>query len=472
MHSNAKKEGFLGDKITKHLLLYNRIVELGNRFYKRFGKILRSKTINKYLQMKKHDPSWDYILEGLNAWAVQQTVKQRDEAFDRYFKYLRKKKKNPNTSPKESPPKKHKVHGEGSYKLTKGCGWRLLEDGIETGRLWNNFGKPKDVHKYRFFGNRQIEGKVKNIVIKRDHYGDFWCSITTDHTIRKPLPKTGKIGGFDYSQEHFFVGDDGRFWELPESLEPLYAKLGSESQKLNRAQKGSGNWKRLKSQVSRIHRKIKNKRREMHYALAWKMCREYDVMCFEDIDFAEMRAKGRKIDGHWVSKKQRRRMQTLSPKEFLVILQEVARKTGKEVFFADRYFASSQLCSNCGHENKALKNLKVREWTCLSCGMHHDRDINAAKNLVLEYKKKAGGASSVATPTDTATARETYWERIRKSASVKRAAGAGEKSPCPQSHQVANADKADGAVEVCQELYTDACIVEEWDNPKRTKTKG
>ena len=80
LHAKAKKEGYLDRQITKHVLLYNRIIELGDRFYKRYKKILRSKTINTYLIMKKKDPSWAHILEGLNAWAVQNTVRRRDDA--------------------------------------------------------------------------------------------------------------------------------------------------------------------------------------------------------------------------------------------------------------------------------------------------------------------------------------------------------------------------------------------------------
>lgn len=460
LHSKAKNEGFLGDKITKHLLLYNRLVDLGNRFYKRYKKILRSKTINKYLQMKKHDPSWDYILKGLNAWAVQQTVRQRDEAFDRYFKYLREKKTNPNVKPKESPPDKHRVHGEGSFKLAKGCGWKLVDGGVQVGRLWNNFGVPKDVHTYRFFGIREIQGTIKNAVFKRDRCGDYWCIVTTDHTAFRQLAPTGKIGGFDYSQEHFFVSDDGRTWDIPAALEKSLDEIRRVSAKMRKAKEGSHNRERWRKRLANLFRKVKNQRKEIHYALAWRMCKEYDVLCFERNDFADMHLSKRVVDGHRVSRKQRRRLQALAPASFITILKEVVKKAGRTLFFANQHFASSQICSNCGHVNKAVKKLRVRKWTCLKCGTKHDRDINAAKNLVKEFERTAGGASSVATQEGTEPAKETYWNRIRKSALVKRAAGAGEESTCPQSHQVQSTDKVDGTVEKCPELYTDADTVQ------------
>lgn len=459
LHSKAKKDGFLGNKITCHLMLYNRIVDLGERFYKRYHKILRSKTLNKYIVMKKHDPSWAYILDGLNAWAIQNTIRRRDEAFDKFFAYLKKKKKNPNVLPKESPPQKHRIHGEGSYKLAKGHGWRLIDGGIATGQMWNNYGRAKDIHTYKFFGKRKIEGNIKNAVIKRDAYGDFWCSITTTHNAYNPLPKTGKIGGFDYSQEHFFVSDDRRHWDIPIALDEKIAEIRKAGRKFRKAKEGSNNRKRYKDKFSRLYRRMAWRREAIHYELAWKMCREYDVMCFEDNDYAEMHQKGRIVDGHRVTRKQRRRVWALAPKSFFVILKEVAKKTGKTVFFANRYYASSQICSNCDFKNPKIKNQKIRRWKCPQCGAIHDRDVNAAKNLVKEYLRTVGGMPSIETKTDMRAEGSAYWARIRKSASVKRAAGLGEESPCPRKHEQREPEKAVKAVPEHPELYTDACTV-------------
>lgn len=475
LHAKAKREGYLDDKITRHLMLYNRIVELGDRFYKKYKRILRSRALTKYVQMKKKDPSWNYILEGLNAWAVQETIKRRDEGLDRFFKYLKKKKKNPKVKPKESPPQKHRIYGEGSYKLHRGNGWKLIDGGVATGYMWNMFGKKKDIHTYKFFGNRKIEGAIRNAVVKRDAYGDFWWCITTTHTVSKPLPKTGRMGGFDYSQEHFFVSDDGRFWDIPLALEDSLQELNTLNHKMHKAQVGSNNRRRWKAKRARLYRHIENKRREAHYALAYRMCREYDVMCFEGNDYLDLYDKKREVNGHRVSKKQRIRMKSLAPASFLVILKEVAKKTGKTVFVASQHFASSQICSECGYKNAALKELRVRKWECPKCGATHDRDINAARNLVKEFERTAGGASSVEAQTGAETERGSYWSRIRKSASVKRAAGAGEKSPCPRGHGAAHAEKASVAVAVCQELYTDAYTVDkekEGEKPPRSEKEG
>lgn len=456
LYASAREDGFLNDKITRHLRLYNRIVDLGERYYRRYGKILRSKTLARYICTRKNDPSWDYILSDLNAWAIQDTLKRRDICFDKFFRYLKKKQQNPLHKPKESPPKYHNIHGEGSFKLTKGNGHKITNDYLLIGRMWNSFGKKKDIRKYRYFGNRKIQGNEKNVVIKRDACGDIWWIITTDHTEIKPLPKTGKIGGFDYRQEHFFVGDDGRTWDIPYILDEEINKLSYLRRKLDRSEKGSRNRRRWRLKLARHWRTISRRREAIHYQLAWKLCREYDIMCLEGNDYADLLRKDRIVCGHKVSNKQKRRQLALSPASFLRILKEVAKKTGKIVWQADRTFASSQICSNCGYQNPILKNIKVRKWHCPKCKSIHNRDINAAKNLVKEYYRTVGGVPSIRVQTSMAQKNGSYWERIHKSAARKRSAGLREISLHPRSHNPD--DKTSGVVEN-QELYTDAYAV-------------
>ena len=457
LHAKAKKDGFLDDKITRHLRLYNRIIDIGNRFYKRYGKILRSRTLSQYIKMKKHDPSWSYMLDGLNSWSVQETIKRRDICLDRFFRYLKKKEKNPHYFPKESPPQKHYPFGEGSYKLTYGHGWKFNDGELTIGLLWNSYGHKKDFRVYKTFGKQQIKGKIKTALIRRDACGDIWCTITTDHTEHRNLPKTGEIGGFDYSKEHFYISDDGRRWDIPLILEDRLKELSHLRRKIDKSKKGSNNRLRLRKKLARKYRAITRQKEAIFYNLAYKWCSEYDVICIEDNDFADMRKKGRIVNGHRVTRKERRKLVAHSPATFIRILKEVAKKTGKTIWQANRFFASSQICSECGYVNSKLKNLRIRHWKCPKCGKVHDRDVNAAKNLKKEYMRTVGGAPSIATKTNVIPERETFWERIRKTSARKRDAGLGEQTPRPRNHvsKVGNDQKR---VTECPELYTDATV--------------
>lgn len=459
LHAKARNDGYLDDKITRYLRLYNRIVDISERFYKRYGRLLRTQTLSRYIVIKKKDPAWSFILEDLNSWAVQDTLRRRDEGLNRFFKYLKKREKNPNFRPKESPPQFHNSKGPGSYTLARGQGHKIEANTLVVGRLWNSNGREKDIREYKWFGNRQILGKEKKTTIMRDAYGDFWACITTDYNPSSPLPKTGKIGGFDFSPSRFFIGDDGRSWDIPLVLEEELEKLQYLRRRLDNAQKGSKNKKRWQKKLSSLWRHVTWRREAFHYQIAWQLCKEYDVLCFEDNDYADMRRKGRFINGRHVTKKERRHLVALSPATFIKIIKDVAKKTGKTVWLADRYFASSQKCSECGYINSSIKDPKIREWKCPKCGKVHNRDINAAKNLKQEYLRTVGGAPSIETKTDIKPARESYWERIRKSAARKRAAGLGEYSPRPRNH-ISKEKHILRSVTVCPELYTDATTVQ------------
>lgn len=121
--------------------------------------------------------------------------------------------------------------------------------------------------------------------------------------------------------------------------------------------------------LQKLHEKVANQRSDMHWKLARRFCRDYDVMVFEALDLANM------------SRKYKKSMYDFGLNAFLNILEYVAHKTGKTVMYADKWYPSSQLCSECGYQNHELKDVSIRHWICPKCGAEHDRDRNAARNL-------------------------------------------------------------------------------------------
>lgn len=129
-------------------------------------------------------------------------------------------------------------------------------------------------------------------------------------------------------------------------------------------------------ELNRFYRHIVNSREDWQWKTARSILREYDIVCLEDLNMDGMkRMWGRKVSD-------------LGFASFVNKMEYLAAKSGKEVRKVGRFFASSQTCHVCGYVNKATKGLKVREWTCPKCRTHHDRDVNAAKNILL------GGTSS------------------------------------------------------------------------------
>jgi putative transposase len=151
-------------------------------------------------------------------------------------------------------------------------------------------------------------------------------------------------------------------------------KLKRAQRKLSRMEKGSANYEKQRIIVAKINERIANIRNDWQHKMSLSLVRDFDVICAEDLSVKKMLHKNRYAkylaDAAWGA--------------FLNKLEYKAQWYGKTFIKIDRYFASSQTCSECGHKEPALKDLRVRKWICPECGAHHDRDINAAVNILNE----------------------------------------------------------------------------------------
>ena len=143
---------------------------------------------------------------------------------------------------------------------------------------------------------------------------------------------------------------------------------------LSRKTKGSCNRNKARIRVARLHEKIANQRNDNLHKLTTDLVKDYDVICIEDLN-----AKGM-MGNHHLAKS----VTDASFFEFRRQLEYKAVWYGKTVSMIDRFYPSSQLCSCCGYQNADTKELSVRHWTCPECHTNHDRDINAAKNILVE----------------------------------------------------------------------------------------
>ena len=181
-----------------------------------------------------------------------------------------------------------------------------------------------------------------------------------------------KYVGYDFGLKKFLTASDGADVESP-----LFFTLNSKAIKkacrnLSHKVKGSNNRRRAKLNLARLYKKSVNQRHDFHFKLAHRICIEYDTICIEDLNVKAMqRLYGRKIGD-------------LAFSEFVKILQYEASKFGTDIIEVNRYFASSQICHCCGEKNPEVKDLSIREWRCPKCGAYHDRDRNAAINILNE----------------------------------------------------------------------------------------
>ena len=352
--------------------VHNHFLKLENRYYRRYGKYAGRFRLQPHLTdlLKRTKQHWAWIpRDTLDAVIIRLHI-----AWKRFL----------NIKDTGKPKFKRK----GRYRSAKFQTCHKLENGRVrlSFKSWDTSSQRLKFDKrwFSFHQHRNWEGEVRYIQILRDSVGTYWLYVVTDDTTQEVLRATGESVGADnviqgmdlvYSQtksglkDAFLTLNTGEKIQSPQFLKQSLNQLRKLNKAISRKVKGSNNYWRAVYALARLHRKVAAQRRDWHWKLATDLCRKFDLIATETLNLDGMkRLWGRKVSD-------------LAFYQFVEILKYKCNKHKREFSQVGQWTATTKPCSDCGYDNKDLR-LSDRQWTCPECGSHHDRDVNAAINIL------------------------------------------------------------------------------------------
>lgn len=338
--------------------IYNKALAKWNADYEK-GTKTSKKTMNRDLTNEKKEI--DFLKE-VDSIAIQSAVIDLYNSFQMFFKKVNR-----------YPRFKKKHDSKQSYKT------KSVNNNIAI--VGNKVKLPK-LGLVRIALSRQVNGRIISATIRKNPSGKFFVSLLTEEDIQ-PMEKTNKSIGIDLGLTHFAITTDKNMQKIdnPNFIKKAEEKLKKEQKILSRryeqakrdgkALSEAKNYQKQKLKVAKLHEKVRNQRVDFLHKLSTKIVKENDFIAIEDLN----------VKGLMRNHKLAKAIVNVSWGTFRSMLEYKCNFYGKELVVIDRFYPSSQVCSNCGVID-GKKPLSIRTWTCSSCNTTHDRDINAAQNIL------------------------------------------------------------------------------------------
>lgn len=353
IYPNKTQEELLAKTFGCCRFVYNRTLACRKEKYEKEKKSMSRTDCNNYCNRElKAEHEW---LREVDKFALTNAIYNMDSAYQKFFK-----------EHAGYPKFKSKHDGHKSY-TTNFTNGNISVD-FESGKI-----KLPKLKQLRAKLHRKFTGQIKSATVSQVPSGKYFVSLLVE-TEHVPLPNTEGWVGLDLGINDICITSDGRKYGNLKTLREQERKLAKLQRKLAHKEKRGNNYKKTKKQIALCHEKIANTRKDYLHKLSHEIISENQVIISENLRIKNM------VKNHHLAKY----ISDVSWYELTRQLEYKAEWNKRKYIKIDTFYASSQLCSACGYQNADTKDLSVRKWICPGCGAEHDRDINAAKNILAE----------------------------------------------------------------------------------------
>lgn len=338
--------------------VYNKTLVYRKELYERKNESMSKIDCNNYVnRVLKKEYEW---LKNVDKFALTNSVYNMDSAYQKFFK---EHAGYPNFKSKRNHKKSYSTNN-GNFDRKH----QIIEISFEKNKI-----KLPKLKWVKAKLHREFVGKIKSATISQVPSGKYFVSILVE-TEHVPMESTGCMIGIDLGIKDLLITSDGEKFDNIRITKKYENKLAKEQRKLSHKVKGSNNWNKQRIKVARIHEKIHNTRIDNLHKISHKLISENQVIVSEDLAVSNM------VKNHSLAK-------AITDCGWYELTRQISYKSdwnNRQYIKIGRFTKSSQPCNVCGYINVETKDLSVREWICPECGAVHDRDINAAINILNE----------------------------------------------------------------------------------------